>query len=86
MGFPRRWCSLSKAGFPRRARFNHAEFRRYLCVSHHGEGFTWETQDKERDIAAAGAAWEKAKTLIRDARFRMVLLDENQYRYALWLY
>jgi cob(I)alamin adenosyltransferase len=41
-----------------------------------GEGFTWETQDKARDIAAAGAAWEKAKELIRDPRNQMVLLDE----------
>jgi cob(I)alamin adenosyltransferase len=41
-----------------------------------GEGFTWETQDKARDIAAAGAAWNKAKDLIRDDRNRMVLLDE----------
>ena len=41
-----------------------------------GEGFTWETQDKERDIAAAAAAWEKAKELIRDERNQMVLLDE----------
>lgn len=41
-----------------------------------GEGFTWETQDRERDIAAASAAWEKAKELIRDERNRMVLLDE----------
>ena len=41
-----------------------------------GEGFTWETQDRERDIAAATAAWEKAKELIRDERLHMVLLDE----------
>ena len=41
-----------------------------------GEGFTWETQDKERDIAAATAAWKKAKELIRDERNQMVLLDE----------
>ena len=41
-----------------------------------GEGFTWETQDKERDIAAANAAWKKAKELIRDERNQMVLLDE----------
>ena len=41
-----------------------------------GEGFTWETQDKERDIAAARRGWEKAKALIRDERNRMVLLDE----------
>jgi cob(I)alamin adenosyltransferase len=41
-----------------------------------GEGFTWETQDKTRDIAAARAGWDKAKELIRDQRNRMVLLDE----------
>jgi cob(I)alamin adenosyltransferase len=41
-----------------------------------GEGFTWETQDKARDIAAARAGWEKAKDLIRDDSIRMVLLDE----------
>lgn len=41
-----------------------------------GEGFTWETQDKDRDIAAARRGWEKAKELIRDERNRMVLLDE----------
>lgn len=41
-----------------------------------GEGFTWETQDKERDIAAASAAWEQAKALIVDDTNRMVLLDE----------
>ncbi|MBO1359975.1 cob(I)yrinic acid a,c-diamide adenosyltransferase [Acetobacter sacchari] len=41
-----------------------------------GEGFTWETQDRERDIAAARRGWEKAKELIRDPRIQMVLLDE----------
>lgn len=41
-----------------------------------GEGFTWETQDKARDIAAASAAWKKAKDLIRDENNKMVLLDE----------
>ncbi|MGH1414689.1 MAG: cob(I)yrinic acid a,c-diamide adenosyltransferase [Pelagimonas sp.] len=41
-----------------------------------GEGFTWETQDKERDIAAAKKGWEKAKELIRDPEIKMVLLDE----------
>ncbi|MGL5008997.1 MAG: cob(I)yrinic acid a,c-diamide adenosyltransferase [Paracoccaceae bacterium] len=41
-----------------------------------GEGFTWETQDKARDIAAARAGWEKAKELIRDPSIRLVLLDE----------
>lgn len=48
-----------------------------ICQFHTmGEGFTWETQDKERDIELALAAWEKAKELIRDERNHMVLLDE----------
>ena len=48
-----------------------------LCQFHAmGEGFTWETQDRTRDIAAARAGWEKAKELIRDERIRMVVLDE----------
>jgi cob(I)alamin adenosyltransferase len=48
-----------------------------LCQFHAmGEGFTWETQDKARDIAAARAGWEKAKELIRDPAIRLVLLDE----------
>src|ERR1700742_967021 len=41
-----------------------------------GEGFTWETQDRARDIAAAQAGWEKAKALIADDTLRMVVLDE----------
>ena len=48
-----------------------------LCQFHTmGEGFTWETQDKSRDIEMAQAAWEKSKELIRDESNRMVLLDE----------
>ena len=41
-----------------------------------GEGFTWDTQDRARDIAAARAAWEAAKKMIADKSHRMVLLDE----------
>ena len=41
-----------------------------------GEGFTWETQDRSRDIEMATAAWNKAKELIADESVRMVLLDE----------
>ena len=41
-----------------------------------GEGFTWETQDRERDIAAAKAGWKKAKELIRDPDIKFILLDE----------
>jgi len=41
-----------------------------------GEGFTWETQDRDRDIQTAQAAWEKALTYIQDENYRTVLLDE----------
>jgi cob(I)alamin adenosyltransferase len=41
-----------------------------------GEGFTWETQDRARDIKAAGVAWEAAKAMIGDPSYRLVLLDE----------
>jgi cob(I)alamin adenosyltransferase len=41
-----------------------------------GEGFTWETQDRERDIAAAEAAWEKVKALMADPEIRLLVLDE----------
>jgi cob(I)alamin adenosyltransferase len=48
-----------------------------LCEFHAmGEGFTWETQDRSRDIAMAQKGWQKAKELIRDPSNRMVLLDE----------
>ena len=48
-----------------------------LCQFHAmGEGFTWETQDRARDIAMAQKGWEKAKALLRDPANRMVLLDE----------
>lgn len=48
-----------------------------LCQFHAmGEGFTWETQDRARDIAAAQAGWEKATQLILDSSLRMVVLDE----------
>ena len=48
-----------------------------LCEFHTmGEGFTWETQDRARDVAAAQAAWAKAKELIASGEKSMVLLDE----------
>jgi len=41
-----------------------------------GEGFTWDTQDRARDIAAARAAWERSKAMILDPAFDLVILDE----------
>jgi cob(I)alamin adenosyltransferase len=48
------------------------------AVSWHtlGEGFTWETQDRERDVAAARRAWEKARELMDDPEIRLLVLDE----------
>ena len=41
-----------------------------------GEGFTWDTQDRARDIAAARTAWERSKELILDPQYEFVILDE----------
>lgn len=41
-----------------------------------GEGFTWETQDHARDVAAAEKAWATAKALLADPSFRLIILDE----------
>jgi cob(I)alamin adenosyltransferase len=41
-----------------------------------GEGFTWETQDRARDIAAAERAWGKSRELMADPSFGLVVLDE----------
>ncbi|MGH7063982.1 MAG: cob(I)yrinic acid a,c-diamide adenosyltransferase [Stellaceae bacterium] len=41
-----------------------------------GEGFTWDTQDRARDIAAARKAWETAEAMLADPSYRLVLLDE----------
>lgn len=55
-----------------------AFFRRFDEVEYYvmGEGFTWETQDKTRDIEAASAAWAQAKTLLENDAISLVVLDE----------
>ena len=52
------------------------KFGDQVTINTMGEGFTWETQDRARDIAAARQAWEQAKRLIADDIHQMVLLDE----------
>ena len=52
------------------------KFPDLVTIKAMGEGFTWETQDRERDIAASRAAWEEAKKMIADPDYKMVLLDE----------
>ncbi|PBP65225.1 cob(I)yrinic acid a,c-diamide adenosyltransferase [Pseudomonas syringae] len=54
-------------------------FRRFPeQVRYHvmGEGFTWETQDRQRDIAAAEAAWAVSQEMLRDPAIGLVVLDE----------
>lgn len=53
-------------------------FRKILGADYHvmGEGFTWETQDRDRDIRAAEAAWQKACEYIADPGYDLVVLDE----------
>ena len=52
------------------------QFPDLVTIKAMGEGFTWETQDRERDVAHARAGWEEAKKLIADPAYKMVLLDE----------
>ncbi len=51
-------------------------FSDLVTIKRMGEGFTWETQDRQRDIDAARAAWDAAKELIRSGENRLVLCDE----------
>ena len=44
-----------------------------------GTGFTWDTQDKEKDIAAAQLLWDKAKAMLQNPQLGMVILDEMTY-------
>ena len=52
------------------------KFADQLDIAVMGEGFTWETQDRARDIEAANAAWARAKEMIEDPELALVLLDE----------
>jgi cob(I)alamin adenosyltransferase len=52
------------------------KFGDLVSINTMGEGFTWDTQDRQRDIAAARAAWDRAKTIIAAGKHKLVLLDE----------
>jgi cob(I)alamin adenosyltransferase len=52
-----------------------ARFADQVCWHTMGEGFTWETQDLKRDVAAAERAWDKALELMEDPTFGLVILD-----------
>jgi cob(I)alamin adenosyltransferase len=44
-----------------------------------GDGFTWDTQDREQDIATAQRGWEVARAMLADPSFQLVVLDELTY-------
>ncbi len=52
------------------------KFPDLVTIKAMGEGFTWETQDRQRDIKAAATAWATAKEMIADENYKMVILDE----------
>jgi cob(I)alamin adenosyltransferase len=53
-----------------------ARFPEQVSLKVMGEGFTWETQDRARDVAAARAAWAEAEAMLQDPELHMVILDE----------
>lgn len=52
------------------------KFPELVTIRAMGEGFSWETQDRKRDIKAAESAWQMAKDMINDPSYKMVILDE----------
>ena len=52
------------------------QFSDQVTIKALGEGFTWETQDRERDVAAAEKAWKAAKEMIANPEYSMIILDE----------
>ena len=52
------------------------KFPELVTIRAMGEGFTWDTADRQRDIAAARAAWETARQMIADPAYKLILLDE----------
>ncbi len=53
-----------------------AKFPDLVTMKSMGEGFTWDTQDRARDIAAARQAWQAVRELMADTSYRMVIADE----------
>jgi len=52
------------------------KFPELVTIRAMGEGFSWETQDRQRDIQAAENAWQMAKDMINDPSYKLVILDE----------
>ena len=75
-GFPVAIVQFVKGKWQTGERAALERFGDLVSIRSMGEGFTWETQDRARDIAAAGAAWAMAQDAMADPRNRLVLLDE----------
>ena len=75
-GFPVAIVQFVKGKWQTDERAALERFAELVSIRSMGEGFTWETQDRARDIAAARAAWEMAQAVLADPRYRLVLLDE----------
>ena len=75
-GFPVAIVQFVKGRWQTGERTALERFAELVSIRSMGEGFTWETQDRARDIAAARAAWEMAQAVLADPRYRLVLLDE----------
>lgn len=61
----------------------HLFFKDHPMVDFHimGHGFTWETQDKAQDIAAAESAWTVAEAMLKDDRYHILIFDEMSYMF-----
>ncbi len=61
----------------------HKFFSKQEHVTYHvmGTGFTWDTQDKEKDTAAAQSVWAEAEIILRSPEYAMLLLDEITYMF-----
>ena len=67
----------------RQATGEHLFFKGHPMVDFHvmGHGFTWETQDKAQDIAAAEKAWAVAETMLADDKYGILIFDEMSYMF-----
>ncbi len=75
-GFPVAIIQFVKGKWQTGERVALEKFGDLVSINTMGEGFTWESQDRQRDLAAARSAWERAKGLIREGEHKLVLLDE----------
>jgi cob(I)alamin adenosyltransferase len=75
-GWPCGVVQFIKGGWETGERRALARFSDLVSWHTMGEGFTWETQDRARDVKAAELAWAKAQELMADPRIRLLLLDE----------